>query len=136
MGVSIALGKRFERLADYLISIGRFGNRSEVVRHAMLLLEESEFNRGYIHKEKEFSVLLSGYAHLSSMERELSYPSAKTRTGPDGKLIPEVISFGREYVSQRLERLAERDEGAPLAKDDPRPTRAERRKSRKIRDET
>ena len=125
MAVSVSVGKRYEKLAEYLISIGRFENRSEVFRHAMRLLEEDEYGRGYIHKSDEFSLRLSGVARLRQMQREKDYPSAGTKWGSGGEFSSEVLAAGDEILERDLEHLARRDAGAPPARHDaPREHRA------------
>ena len=130
MGTTVNLGRRFERLADYLISIGRFENRSEVLRHAMRLLEEDEYTRGYIHKDKEFSALFSVHARLRQLQREKDYPSINTIKDDDGGFTSEILSMSEKIVDSQLEDYAIQNRGAPLARDDPRPNRETRGKPR------
>ena len=123
MATTVNLGKRFERLADYLISIGRFENRSEVVRHAMRLLEEDEYSRKYIHKEKEFSAIFSVYARLNSLQRERDYPSIRTRKLDSGNFASEILEISKDCLDEQIEQHARDNDGAPLARDDPRKSR-------------
>ena len=118
MAISVSVGKRFEKLADYLISIGRFENRSEVVRHAMRLLEEDEYRRGYIHKSEQFSLLLSTVARLHDLQREKDYPSARTKWGAGGEFSPEVLAAGETMTTAQFEHWAKLAAGAPPAQYD------------------
>src|SRR5262249_45428883 len=119
MAVSVSVGKRFERLADYLISIGRFETRSEVFRHAMRLLEQDEYDRGYIHNSEQFSMAFSIIARLNDLQREKDYPSNQTKWGGGGEFTSEVLSASQEYMDNILNTLARKDVGAPPAKYDP-----------------
>ena len=122
MPITVNLGKRYERLADYLITIGRFENRSEVLRHAMRLLEEDEYRRKYIHRDKDFTALLPVYSRLHYMQREKDYPSDKSRRTEDGGFSSEVLENSAKFVDQQLEKHAVNNDGAPRARDDGRGT--------------
>ena len=133
MAVSISVGKRFEKLADYLISIGRFENRSEVFRHAMRLLEEDEYGRGYIHQSDKFSFLFSGLVRLRDLQREKEFPSARTKWGSGGEFSSEILAIGQEVIDNWLEAVARRDAGASPAKYDPPLEPAPPNKRRQVR---
>ncbi|HEY2875717.1 MAG TPA: type II toxin-antitoxin system ParD family antitoxin, partial [Reyranella sp.] len=101
-------------------TIGRFESRSEVVRHAMRLLEEDEYKRKYIHQDKDFSAIFSTYARLHYLQREYDYPSSKTRKTESGEFTSEVLGSSIEILDQRIENHAGNNDGAPLARDDSR----------------
>jgi Arc/MetJ-type ribon-helix-helix transcriptional regulator len=119
MACSVSVGARYEKLAEYLITIGRYENRSEVFRHAMRLLEDYEYGRGYIYRSEEAAVLISAYARLNNAEREVDYPRRRNRNELARERRPEVIKTAKEYVEARIDRDAELQPKAPPARFDP-----------------
>src|SRR5215813_9273772 len=106
MGLSVSVGPRYEKLIVYLIQIGRFRNKSEVVRLALQLLEQREFELGYVHREEEFQVLMGVYARFHDIEREKEYPSKGSRHKTIEDVSDDIIDEAREVVEKRLDHFA------------------------------
>jgi putative addiction module CopG family antidote len=116
MATSASLGPRFERLIRYLQQIGRYHNRSEVLRAGLRLLEKHEYDLGYIYKEEQFKVLMSAYARFHNLEREKQFPRRSAKHEPIEDRTDDIVDAAREYVETTLDHLAELHANSPKSK--------------------
>ena len=118
MAYSVSVGPRYEKLVEYLIAIGRYENRSEIFRTALRMLEQYEYSLGYIYKTEEFKVLMSSYARLNNLDREISFPSADSPQRIVDNISPELSAAAKKYIEQRMDGFAIADGESPPAEFD------------------
>jgi putative addiction module CopG family antidote len=121
MTCSVSVGHRYEKLSEYLVTIGRYENRSEVFRDAMRLLEEREYALGYIYREEEWAVLMSAHAQLNNAEREIDFPRRSIKNPITKQRRPEVISYAKDFVEERIDTEAKSRPKERPARFDPPP---------------
>jgi putative addiction module CopG family antidote len=103
---SVSVGSRYEKLADYLIKIGRYENRSEVFRQAMRLLENYEYSLGFILRAERQKVLMSTYSELCHVERELEFPSRRQKHEFSSEKSLETIKAWKDHTELLIDQDA------------------------------
>jgi|SRR5262249_24188755 len=116
MAFSASIGPRYEKLIEYLMQIGRYENRSEVLRSAMRLLEEHEFKLGYLYKEDEFKILMSVYARFEDIRREKSFPRKIEKQGSIEGLDKDIVDDVHQFVDQRIDQIGKSYADSPHAR--------------------